>query len=496
MFWQRHKYGLIIFTFLILLLLSLSVLGKMFLAQDDSGGGFRTFYSEQEDIDVMIFGSSHAACTINNAQLFKEDGIASYTLSAGAQTIPQTYWYMKEAFAFRKPKVALVETYLAAQAPMLAEESNANIDSEAVDEAIRGELYRSDLSMRFSPRYVQMVLTQARDYRMSSTLYNALLLKWPFIHSRYAELGRESLENTTQYIRGYKGNSSVYGVDLRPEVTEDRQPVSPLNLRYISKIIELCRKSNVQLVFFTAPYPCTMDEMARENTIQDLAEKSGVPFYNFNTMTNQLGMDFSTDLRDDGNHLNNRGAAKVTAAMEEILKKYELPDRRESEGYDKWYQHQQWLDNKAYAEELAKTTDMMEYSEKLAAQENQYIVLISMTGNYDAQGVAQYQEALLELGIDAGDYQQGGTAIFDHGRLRWYSGQEKLFQHQEDTRGRRLFVEQTESGAGAWLGQMELTVPENGFSVLVYDDELDQIVDQAYMDVYETTELTHISRQN
>ena len=71
-----------------------------------------------------------------------------------------------------------------------------------------------------------------------------------------------------------------------------------------------------------------------------------------------------------------------------------------------------------------------------------------------------------------------------------------MFQHQEDTRGRRLFVEQTESGAGAWLGQMELTVPENGFSVLVYDDELDQIVDQTYMDVYETTELTHISRQN
>ena len=67
--------------------------------QDISGGGFRTFYRERANsIDVMVFGSSHAACSFNNDIWWKEDGIASFTLSCGGQNLPETVYYMLTGF--------------------------------------------------------------------------------------------------------------------------------------------------------------------------------------------------------------------------------------------------------------------------------------------------------------------------------------------------------------------------------------------------------------
>ncbi|EKC70166.1 hypothetical protein LEA_07921 [human gut metagenome] len=50
--------------------------------------------------------------------------------------------------------------------------------------------------------------------------------------------------------------------------------------------------------------------MARHNSTQALADKLQIPFIDFNTMSDQVSINWSTDTRDQGDHLNYFGAKK------------------------------------------------------------------------------------------------------------------------------------------------------------------------------------------
>lgn len=486
----------------ILVPLLLSYLGDAFLVQDDSGGGFYSFYREKAPIDVMVFGSSHAACTVNNAILFDEAGIASYTLSAGSQPIPLTYYYMKEAFSVQKPKVAMVETL--------------SLDSEEPDPESgkysfpEGAVYRSVLSMRWSPAYLSMILDLDAHYSIPEETKNAYLWKWQIIHTGYKDLSYDQVHHVRSYIRGYKGDSST-GSGERPQVTEECGKVSGLVMEYLEKIIDLCEEENVQLIFFTAPYPCTEEDTARENSVEKLAKEKGIPFINFNKGYDQYQLDFSTDLRSDNNHLNNTGAAKVTRALLAILKDYNLPDRRGDSRYEAWKLHETFLDNKDVTARL-QTDDFTEYVNILQEYYDRYMIVLCMTGNYNAQQVDTYKNALLNLGLAGEDYDRGGMLLLDHGRVRWYSGNEVSWNQEFETAGRRITLKGMNEKAasdenltvteasfngntiplqGLWLNEDTYSLPENGFSFLVYDDGTDQVIDFCSLDVYTENTLMH-----
>ena len=51
----------------------------------------------------------------------------------------------------------------------------------------------------------------------------------------------------------------------------------------------------------------------------------------------KIGIDWHTDSPDGGDHMNPRGAAKVTAWIGDYLRRnYDLPDRREDPAYENW----------------------------------------------------------------------------------------------------------------------------------------------------------------
>ena len=62
--------------------------------------------------------------------------------------------------------------------------------------------------------------------------------------------------------------------------------------------------------------------MEKHNTIMDLSKEVGVPFLDLN-LNNQL-INWEKDTRDEGMHLNDYGAQKVTAYIGEYLKEHNL----------------------------------------------------------------------------------------------------------------------------------------------------------------------------
>ena len=66
-------------------------------------------------------------------------------------------------------------------------------------------------------------------------------------------------------------------------------------------------------------------------------KENNITYLDFNVMSKETGVDFSTDTSDDGMHLNTSGACKLSKYIANYLHKhYDLPDHRGVSGYEIW----------------------------------------------------------------------------------------------------------------------------------------------------------------
>ena len=61
--------------------------------------------------DILIVGSSHAYCGVQPNEFWGNYGYSSYVFGSPAQTIPCSYYAIKEALTRQKPKVIFLEVY-------------------------------------------------------------------------------------------------------------------------------------------------------------------------------------------------------------------------------------------------------------------------------------------------------------------------------------------------------------------------------------------------
>ena len=145
-----------------------------------------------------------------------------------------------------------------------------------------------------------------------------------------------------RYTRvNYKGFS--FRCDVKPYrkgtyMTEtEKIELIPSNSEfYMKKIIRLCRKKGAELLLVSTPSPSNYN-YARHNGIHKFAKDNSLEFLDMNLNLNEIGIDWEEDSLDSGDHLNLKGARKVTAYLGQYLKKqYHLPDHRNEMAYHLW----------------------------------------------------------------------------------------------------------------------------------------------------------------
>lgn len=166
------------------------------------------FYQlENNSLDVINIGSSHVHSGINTIQLYREEGIASYNLSAGSQPVWYSWYYLREAMKTQNPKVVVLDVY-----------TLINPDDDAFIEKAQLNL----LTMKPSWNKLEALYTSGTDQVIR------LFLGFPKNHIRYRELCREkdmgivlvnapwphiSVEDAKKY--NYIGGiAAEYGVDF------------------------------------------------------------------------------------------------------------------------------------------------------------------------------------------------------------------------------------------------------------------------------------------
>lgn len=488
---KRNIYGNVTKTILfgILTVLMLAGILKVFnYKTTGGGGGWQHFYRMDRDcIDVMFFGSSHAHCTVDHGYLWDHYGMAGYTLSAGSQQLDSTVYFVKEALQRQKPAVIAVEM----MGTVMGEFANTDTD-----------VYRNSLGMRWSGNLAAYVDHLAESMDMDPARKKEILAKIPVVHSRYRELGRPDFEDDLPFMVGYRGSYEMVPLERPEEAAGEAAELSGEVKEALKEIIDTAGENGVEVVFFVAPFAVTDEQQRGFEGAEAFAGSLGVPFINYNKLYDEIGIDFSTDFRDDG-HVNNYGAVKVTAHLASFLEEhYELPDRRGDKRYQIWEENSLYLRDQALCHELENAADVNEYLRLLAEIKEEKTVLISLTGNYKALGDV-YLESLGQLGITQEEYDQGGLFLFHGGeRQDWLPGKEydKCFPTKGGEIHAKSSVYQTQDGEEGQKVTLlvdgnDCFMVENGVNLIVYEEALGQVLDAAGDDVYLGLTLVHNEKE-
>lgn len=158
-------------------------------------------------------------------------------------------------------------------------------------------------------------------------------------HYHFAWLSK-SYPREKDPLRGFNSSDAVssYNGNLDYMYDMPMQHFTSLAEEKLEEIYQTCKSHHITMVMTCAPNPHAWN-MGRHRAVQEWCDSHGVEFIDYNLMTDEIGIDWETDTRDGGEHLNNSGSYKVCVHLSDYLKKrFSMTDWRENEFYKDWNQ--------------------------------------------------------------------------------------------------------------------------------------------------------------
>lgn len=270
-------------------------------------------YSEPDNsLDVIIVGSSHVNSGYIPNILWQENNAAACNVFSWSQPIWVSYHYIKEALRSQSPKVVVLDLFGATY-------GHSYIVPEEIDKTSYANSFQMDLSLNF----FEMLTTVERcgiDLRNYEDFLNI-----PRYHTRWKQFSLNMLSYNPHKMKDpLKG----YGLGLATAPFEiasaqDTEPQVPYEycVEYLDKIVDLCKKEDIKLIFTLTPYVYGEQEPPIYSWLSQYAKQNNIVFLNYNGADgDRVGFDAATDLQDMG-HVNLYGAQKITNDLSDYLKK-------------------------------------------------------------------------------------------------------------------------------------------------------------------------------
>ncbi|MCR5792755.1 MAG: DUF1574 domain-containing protein [Lachnospiraceae bacterium] len=459
-----------IVSFLVILTLILAYWNKVFKVKFGDGiNDLNAFYRLEEDsVDLLVLGSSHAFENINTGTLWDQYGIAAYNLCGSVQPMWNTYYYLKEALKYQTPKLIILEGYCTVCSAQYSDDSR---------------IIKNNFGLRWSKDKIASMMVSAPKER-----WKDFFLEYSQYHNRYKELAKEDfLKNQGNNIfKDWKG----FGLNLQTTPSKftdvsgitEKKALSEKTEKYYRKTIELAKEKSIPIIVIITPYTgCSTEHQMLLNSAGDIAKEYSVPFFNYNGKQDEMGIDSERDIADL-DHLNYRGSEKFTKYLgKQIANKYQLPDRRGEDLYNSWQRSADYIRQQICSQELAEETDTKAYIEK--THNPNYWVFVSVDGDNPDKEVAQ--KYLSTLGDDTGSLKPGVWYIKD-GKCVWNtnkSEKDKYISHKIHD----FHLLRTKDAEDNNINQMIVDNEtyknvENGMNIVVYDTMSEKVVDNVGLD--------------
>lgn len=356
--------------FLLLLLVVLHYANSIFAFKYGDGiYAFTKFYDlEDNTVDILILGSSHAFEDVNTGILWEEHGIASFVLAGSMQPTWNTYFYLKEALKTQTPKLIVLEAFM------------TTYDSEYSDDS---RIIKNTYGLKWSKDKIEAIKVSSPKER-----WNEFLFGYAQYHTRYSSLSRGDFlkyQGSPRFEnwKGFGCNMETAEFDTpNVNMVTARKNMSEKTEMYYRRIIKLALENDIPLLIVISPYAgITEAEQSIYNTVSDISVEYGIDFINYNLLIDEIGIDFTHDAADIG-HLNYRGNQKFTHALGEyIVSNYNIPDRRNNEKYKTWELDSQYISAQIENQYLLEAADISTIIECINNQE--YLLFVSADGECD-----------------------------------------------------------------------------------------------------------------
>lgn len=285
--------------------------------------------SQDKDYDVQIFGSCHAYTSFNSKFFEEEYGISSYNISNPGEIMPATYLNMKEQFKKHKPKIALVETWgINAYDTYIDSDQILNDYFLPNIELIPMSKEKNEVINDFES--LDIVNENFPIAKYKDRILNSELIKEDFNYS-YESIKSKYYDSYTWLFtemdnrfenNGFKSTLSINLSEYNEKQSYIDETtcleIEPKLMKYIDKIISLCEKNDVKLIFYRAPYISKEAELQKGNYLRTYLEEKNIPYYD---LEKEIAFDTETDF-SDLQHLSEKGAYKATTFLKEKIFEY------------------------------------------------------------------------------------------------------------------------------------------------------------------------------
>ncbi|MBR4173442.1 MAG: hypothetical protein IKR46_03625, partial [Clostridia bacterium] len=165
------------------------------------------FYnSEDNEYDIIYFGSSHAYCSFNPLVIWEKTGVKSYVFATQQQPIWASYYYMKDAFRRQSPDIAVLDVFMLSK------------NGEYYDDGVN---YTVCDNMPFSMDKVKLAYVSAPKGRRLG-----LVMRFLKYHSRWNELTKEDFEYRKKDMDDYSKGFYVLTSKTDKAAYQDLQDVT------------------------------------------------------------------------------------------------------------------------------------------------------------------------------------------------------------------------------------------------------------------------------
>ncbi|MBR5529620.1 MAG: hypothetical protein IKU57_04005 [Oscillospiraceae bacterium] len=390
---------------------------------------YHDFFQEELEYDAMFFGSSRMINGVFPMQLWQQHGFTSYNFGGHANRISTSYWVMKNAFDYKKPKLVVIDC-----------------SSLFADERAHTQYQYLHISMDAFPlsgTKIAAVNDLLRDDETENAAAMRTDLLFPFstYHNRWTEL--EQRDFVTQYSSQKGAEARVNVATPNPLPKEDTAKAlikRTISRDYLERMIRECQEEDIQVLLVYLPFPYQTIHMSEARTAAKIAKEHNINFINFLELEI---VNYETDCYDADSHLNPSGAYKVTEYLGNYIEEhYNLEDKRDVPAYAQWH-----TDYEAYLQhrkDLFLNTADSAYDVMSLMKEDSFDYLIRAD---EASLSKEKMQILLDnLGVDASHFPEGGGYVLIHNT----SGQITYFDESALLSG----------NAATLLGDLQLALTE------------------------------------
>ncbi len=300
------------------------------------------FYAlEENSLDVLIMGSSHAMCTYNpyvleswyveysknlsaTTDTFGKT-LSAYNLGTALQQPDTAYYLLREVYKTQKPKVLIYDLYFKVMQCEKTAEQSETVLMELKPSLNSAAFWWNNLD---GERRVNYLNNRINPF---GRLYSI------FSNWESARAAKDEARNPNYRGKGFYVTEGVVSDEL---LTEEKHPFSKeyvpyteRQIKYLKKLVALAESHGTRVIFVSAPIPPTVlgridyyDDLNRD--AQALADELNVPYYDFglDQLSGKLPLS-DHDFADQG-HLNLAGADKFNDCCWDIINNLRIKLRR------------------------------------------------------------------------------------------------------------------------------------------------------------------------